>query len=66
MLLQVCQRPFDRAAGEIEVFGYGLDAGPTASGAVGSILEVHIDGNRPGWQIRVRINGIEVTHGVSS
>ena len=33
VLLQLSQSPLDRAAGEIEVFGYGLDAGPAASSA---------------------------------
>ena len=41
MLLQICQYPLDRVAGEIEGFGYGLDAGPTASNAAGAV--VHID-----------------------
>ena len=66
MLLQICQCPLDRAAGEVEVFGYGLDAGPTASGAAGAVFEVHINRNRAVRQKGIRIDGIEVTHGVSS
>lgn len=66
MLLQICQCPLDRAAGEIEVSGYGLDAGPTASGAAGAVFEVHINRNRAVRQKGIRIDGIEVTHGVSS
>ena len=66
MLLQVCQCPLDRAAGEIEVSGYGLDAGPAASRAAGAVFEVHINRNCAVWQKGIRIDGIEVTHGVSS
>ncbi len=66
MLFQIRQCPFDRAAGEAEVFGYGLDAGPTASGAAGAVFEVHINRNRAVRQKGIRIDGIEVTHGVSS
>ena len=66
MLLQICQCPLDRAAGEIEVFGDGLDARPTASCAAGTVFEVHINGNCAVRQKGIRIDGIEVTHGVSS
>lgn len=60
MLFQIRQCPFDRAAGEAEVFGYGLDAGPTASGAAGAVFEVHINRKRAVRQKGIRIDGIEV------
>ena len=66
MLLQICQCPLDRAAGEIEVFGHGLDARPAASGAAGAVFKVHINRNCAVRQKGIRIDGIKVTHGVSS
>ena len=42
VLLQICQRPLDRAAGKIEIFGYRFDTGPAASRAIGPVFEVHI------------------------
>lgn len=42
MLLQICQRPLDRVAGKIEIFGYRFDTGPAASRAIGPVFEVHI------------------------
>ena len=62
VLLQICQRPLDGAAGEIHISRNRLDTGPAASRAIGPILEVHIDGYRPGRQKRVGINAVKVAH----
>ena len=43
VLLQICKRPLDSAAGEIHISRNRLDTGPAASRAIGPVLEVHID-----------------------
>ena len=48
VLLQICQRPLDGAAGEVHIPCNRLDPRPAASRAVGPILEIHIDRYSPG------------------
>ena len=43
VLLQICQRPLDGAAGEVHISRNRLDPRPAASRAIGPVLEVHID-----------------------
>ena len=47
VLLQICQRPLDGAAGEVHIPCNRLDPRPAASRAVGPILEIHIDRYSP-------------------
>lgn len=62
VLLQICQRPLDGAAGEVHISRNRLDTGPAASRAIGPVLEVHIDGYSPGRQERVGVNTVKVAH----
>lgn len=62
VLLQICQRPLDGAAGEVHISRNRLDTGPAASRAIGPVLEVHIDGYSPGRQERVGVNAVKVAH----
>ena len=62
VLLQICQRPLDGAAGEVHISRNRLDPRPAASRAIGPVLEVHIDGYSPGRQKRVGVNAVKVAH----
>ena len=62
VLLQICQRPLDGAAGEIHIPRNRLDTGPAVSRMIRPILEVHIDGYSSGRQERVGINAVKVAH----
>ena len=66
VLLQVRQRPLDGAAGEVHISRNRLDPRPTASRAIGPVLEVHIDGYSPGRQNMVSVDAVKVAHGFSS
>ena len=66
VLLQIRQCPLDGAAGEIHISRNRLDPRPTASRAIGPVLEVHIDGYSPGRQKMVSVDAVKVAHGFSS
>ena len=48
VLLQICQRPLDGAAGEVHISRNRLDPRPATSRTIGPVLEVHINGYSPG------------------
>ena len=66
MLLQLAQRPLDRAAGEIQVSRDGADAGPAFMLCVTPVTEVHVDGSGPVGQQVIGIDGVKIAHSVSS
>lgn len=66
VLLQVCQSPLHRAAGQLQVLRDPADAGPTGIPRVRPILEVHIDCPCSVRQVLVCIDASKVAHGLVS
>ena len=62
---EIAQRPLDRAAREMQVFGDGVDTGPAGAAPVRSVFQVHVDRLRAVRDV-LSVNGSEITHTLSS
>ena len=61
-LLQIGQSSVDRAAGQMQLAGYGCNGRVTSAIAICSVFQVHINGLPPAWNVVVRIYRIKPAH----
>ena len=62
-LHELIQRSLDGAAGQAEICGDGLDPRPAGAGWIGPVPEIDVDSLAAVWELRVRVDGVKVSHG---
>ena len=63
-LHELIQRSLDGAAGQAEICGDGLDPRPAGAGWIGPVPQIDVDRLAAVWELRVRVDGVEVSRGI--
>lgn len=63
-LHELIQRPLDGAAGQAEICSDGLDPRPAEAGWIGPVPQIDVDCLAAVWELRVRVDGVEVSRGI--